>query len=100
MNSAFIGTDLEARLRERGSRGLIITGLTTDHCVSTTARMAGNLGFATRVVSDATATFDRTGPGGESYGAEHVHEMALLNLHEEFATITSAEALLRVLRGG
>jgi nicotinamidase-related amidase len=56
VNSAFIGTDLERDLRRDGIKTLVIVGLTTNHCVSTTARMAGNLGFETYVVSDATAT--------------------------------------------
>lgn len=59
VNSAFIGTTLEADLRKDGIDTLVIVGLTTNHCVSTTARMAGNLGFRTFVVSDATASFAR-----------------------------------------
>lgn len=94
VNSAFIGTDLEARLRERGVDALVIAGLTTEHCVSTTARMAADLGFATRLVSDATATFDRTGPDGKHHPAEAVHEMALVHLHEEFAQIVTTRDLL------
>lgn len=97
VNSAFIGTSLETRLRRAGCRGLIIVGLTTNHCVSTTARMAGNLGFVTWVVSDATAAFDRVGPDGVAYRAEQVHAMALSDLHGEFATVVDTAAVIAAL---
>ena len=100
VNSAFIGTTLEHDLRAAGIDALVVTGLITNHCVSTTARMAGNLGFRTIVVSDATATFDRVGPDGRVWDAETVHAVSLANLHEEFATIaTTAEVLAGVGAG-
>jgi len=97
VNSAFIGTSLEIDLRRAGCRGLIIVGLTTNHCVSTTARMAGNLGFATWVVSDATATFDRVGPDGVEHRADQIHAIALSDLHGEFATVVDTEAVIAAL---
>ena len=94
VNSAFIGTTLEADLRRRGVDTLVITGLQTNHCVSTTARMAGNLGFDTYVVADATATFDRAGHDGVVRPAELLHTVALADLHGEFATIVETDALV------
>ena len=94
VNSAFIGTSLETDLRTRGIATLVIVGLTTNHCVSTTARMAGNLGFETFVVSDATATFDRIGIDGLLWEAEDVHAAALSDLHGEFATVVGSSTLL------
>jgi nicotinamidase-related amidase len=98
VNSAFIGTSLEVDLRRAGCFELVIVGLTTNHCVSTTARMAGNLGFPTFVVSDATATFDRVGPDGVKYPAEAVHALALSDLHGEFATVLDTTTVLDALR--
>jgi len=97
VNSAFIGTSLEADLRAEGHRVLVLTGMQTNMCVSTTARMAGNLGFETYVVSDATATFDNVGPDGRRYAAELLHDVALADLHGEFATVVDAATVLRAL---
>jgi len=97
VNSAFIGTDLEERLRRGGVTAVVITGLTTNHCVETTARMAGNLGFDTYFVSDATATFDRVGPDGVRHAAEGIQAMTLSNLNGEFATIVTTDEALRLV---
>lgn len=97
VNSAFIGTSLEEHLRSEGIDALVMVGLTTNHCVSTTARMAGNLGFRTFVVEDGTATFDRRGPDGTLYPAALVHALALASLHEEFAVVVPSREVLAVI---
>lgn len=93
VNSAFIGTDLKDRLDEQNISTLVIVGLTTNHCVSTTTRMAGNLGYDTYLISDACATFNRKGLNGEVYDSELIHQTSLANLSEEFATIWDSKRL-------
>ncbi|MEO1573966.1 MAG: cysteine hydrolase family protein [Pseudomonadota bacterium] len=94
VNSAFIGTQLTEYLRAHAIDALVIAGLTTDHCVSTSTRMAGNLGFDVTLVSDATATFDRTGPDGVHHTADAIHQVHLASLNEEFCAVrTTAEVL-------
>jgi nicotinamidase-related amidase len=94
VNSAFIGTDLEQRLRGAGHQVLVIAGITTNHCVETTTRMAGNLGFEAQLVGDACYTFDRVGFNGRVESAEAIHDMTLSNLNGEFASIVTAGAVI------
>ncbi len=94
VNSGFIGTSLEQDLRAAEIDTLAIVGLTTQHCVSTTTRMAGNLGFHAYVVADATATFDQTGVDGRKRAASDVHFAALSDLNGEFATVIETDRLL------
>lgn len=97
VNSAFIGTDLEQRLRAAGISDVVMVGITTDHCVSTSTRMAGNFGFTTSIVSDATATFERTGPDGRHYSAQQMHDTALASLNGEFAAVVTTAQMLAAL---
>ena len=98
VNSSFIGTDLEQRLRTMSATTLVIAGITTDHCVSTTTRMAGNFGFDTYFVGDATATFERRGPDGRFFSADEMYHTALASLHGEFATVVSSTSVLDALQ--
>ena len=93
VNSAFIGTDLKELLHRSRITKLVMVGLTTDHCISTSARMAGNFGFDTFIVSDATATFNKKGLQGQIYPAELIHDTALASLNKEFAAIVSTNFL-------
>jgi nicotinamidase-related amidase len=97
VNSAFIGTDLESRLRSAGIGTVVICGATTNHCVETTTRMAGNLGFEAWLVRDAVWTFDRVGPDGDRHSAEEIHAMTLANLNDEFARIVTAREAIAAL---
>lgn len=99
VNSAFIGTGLESHLRGLGAQRLVICGLTTPHCVSTTARMAANLGFSVRVAHDACAAFARNADTGwradlPAMDPEEIHVAALSHLHGEFAEVIGSAALL------
>jgi nicotinamidase-related amidase len=93
-NSAFIGTDLEARLRAARQTLLIVAGVITNNSVETTVRMAGNLGFNTFLVEDACFTFARRDWTGTLRDASEVHAMSLANLDGEYCIVTRTAEVL------
>ncbi|MGZ3790189.1 MAG: cysteine hydrolase family protein [Bacteriovorax sp.] len=97
VNSAFIGTSLENYLRSKEITTLAMAGFTSDHCVSTTARMASNQGYEVSIVHDATVTFDRAGIDGAIYPAELVHQVSMASLNKEFVRVLSCNKLERLI---
>lgn len=97
--SAFIGTTLEAWLRNNEIADIAIAGVITNNSVEATARMAGDLGFRTTVVSDATFTFGRKDFQGRSRSADEVHAMSLANLDGEYASIRTTGEVLKSAGG-
>lgn len=94
VNSSFIGTNLEDLLKANEISKVVIAGLTTPHCVSTTTRMSGNLGFETYLISDATAAFGLKDQNDKYYDAETIHNISLAILHDEFATVLTTDQLI------
>lgn len=95
VNSSFHGTpDLDAWLRQEGVAGIVVCGITTNHCCETTARVGGNLGHDVLFAIDATHTFDRRGPDGTVMTAAELSRATATNLHGEFATVVTTADLL------
>lgn len=94
VSCGFRGTELERHLREQEVTALVVVGLTVDHCVSSTARAAADLGFQTFVVGDATAAFELKARDGRRFSAEDVHAISLVTLQDEFAEIVSTAEVL------
>lgn len=103
VNSAFIGTTLLPHLEALGARHLVICGLTTPHCVSTSVRMAANLGYDVTLAHDACAAFAGNADTGWTTGLpamtpEAVHRSAISHLHGEFAVARASDDILRDTR--
>jgi nicotinamidase-related amidase len=95
VHSAFYGEpDLDSWLQSHDIKALAICGIATDHCCETTARMAGDLGYETLFVLDATHGFDRTLPDGEKVTADEVCRATAASIHDEFATVVTTAQLL------
>lgn len=84
---AFLGTDLDLLLRSSGVENLVVTGVCTDICVTSTVQHARNLDYRCFVARDAVA--------GTS---KDRHDAALLCLEHVFAHVGDAEEICRVLR--
>ena len=92
VNSAFIGTDLELRLKRLGARHVVVFGISTDMCVSTTVRTGANLGWDMVLVPDACDCFDLPDGAGGTIAAEEIQRAHVATLAVEFCrTLTTAE---------
>lgn len=94
-NSAFIGTDLQARLHAENIDTLYMGGVMTNNSLETTVRMAGNLGFKTFLVEDAAFTFARLDYDGHLWSAEQVHALSLANMDKEYCTVIKTRDALK-----
>ena len=99
VNAAFIGTDLDLRLRRLGADTLVVFGLSTDMCVSTTIRVGANMGYRAVVVADACDCFDLPDGQGGTITAEDVHRTHVATLAYDFAQVTTTDELLAELSG-
>jgi nicotinamidase-related amidase len=94
VNSAFIGTDLDLRLKRLGARHVVAFGISTDMCVSTTVRTGANMGWDMILAPDACDCFDLPDGDGGVIPAETVHAAHVATLGFEFCKVLSTEDLL------
>jgi ureidoacrylate peracid hydrolase len=86
--SAFVRTELDQILREAGIKTLILTGVTTNVCVESTARDGFMRDYYIVFLSDCTATF-----------SQEVHETTLGNITRHFGTVATSSETVGVWHG-
>lgn len=94
VNGAFVGTDLERRLREAGLTRIVTVGVQTDHCVSTTVRQGSDLGFDMVLVDGATWTYSRHHPDGTFIDADTMQRVNVASLAGEFCEVATTEEVI------
>lgn len=94
VNSAFVGTDLDLRLRRLGATGVVAFGFSTDMCVSTTVRHGANLGWPIVLAHDACDCFDLPSTDGPVIPAEEIHRAHVATLAHEFCEVASTAELV------
>ncbi|KNC12674.1 cysteine hydrolase [Pantoea sp. RIT-PI-b] len=92
--SSFVGTDLQKQLDSLGIKQLIITGLMTHMCVSSTARDAVPLGYSVIIPEDATATRDLATWDNKVVDHKVLQQAALTGVADVFAEIKTTDAVL------
>jgi nicotinamidase-related amidase len=101
VNSAFIGTDLDLRLRRLGAKRVVTFGWATDMCVSTTIRTGANMGWEMVMVPEACDCCDLPDPiGGGTIAAEEIHRVHVATLAADFCRLVSVAALAAALGAG
>jgi len=99
-HSAFVGTDLDRRLRERGVASLAVAGVITDNSVEATVRHGADLGWNIALIEDACFTVDRALRDGRKISAADMHERTLALLDGEYAQIVSTAHTLAWVEAG
>ncbi|PWC32958.1 cysteine hydrolase family protein [Azospirillum sp. TSO35-2] len=94
VNSAFIGTDLDIRLRRLGIEELVVFGISTDMCVSTTIRTGANMGWKITLAADACDCFDLPDGQGGTIPAEQLHAAHVATLGFEFCTVAGTDGII------
>jgi nicotinamidase-related amidase len=92
--SAFIGSDLEARLDELGATTLVLCGAIATHALEASARHASDLGYQLFVVADACQAAETVDLRGRLWPAEDVRALALARLKGETATVVDVATTL------
>ncbi|MEN8238033.1 MAG: cysteine hydrolase family protein [Actinomycetota bacterium] len=95
VHSAFYGEpDLKAWLDSHGITGVAITGIQTNMCCETTARMASDLGYRLQFVEDATHTFDVTDSAGTVFRAEDIARYTALTIAADFGRVVTTSQII------
>jgi nicotinamidase-related amidase len=87
--NAFLGTDLEQRLRADGIEELVVAGMMSSMCVDASVRAGADLGFGMTVIHDGCAAPDLEFGGTQVPGAS-VHAAFMAALGSGYATLASS----------